>query len=63
MNMNWRKIGIFAAGVLFGTAGIKILTSKDAEKGVYKLYSCGSSGKRLCCEDYDYAAGEYGRYL
>ena len=32
MNMNWRKIGIFAAGVLFGTAGIKILTSKDAKK-------------------------------
>lgn len=24
--------GIFAAGVLFGTAGIKILTSKDAKK-------------------------------
>lgn len=32
MNVNWRKIGIFAAGVLFGTAGIKILTSKDAKK-------------------------------
>ena len=24
--------GIFAAGVLFGTAGIKILSSKDAKK-------------------------------
>lgn len=24
--------GLFAAGVLFGTAGIKILTSKDAKK-------------------------------
>ena len=32
MNMNWRKVGIFGAGVLFGTAGIKILTSKDAKK-------------------------------
>ena len=31
---NWKKTGIFAAGVLFGTAGIKILTSKDA-KNVY----------------------------
>lgn len=31
-NMNMKKTGIFAAGVLFGTAGIKILTSKDAKK-------------------------------
>lgn len=27
-----KKTGIFAAGVAFGTAGIKILTSKDAKK-------------------------------
>ena len=27
-----KNIGIFAAGVLFGTAGIKILSSKDAKK-------------------------------
>ena len=30
-----KKTGIFAAGVLFGTAGIKILSSKDAKKGPY----------------------------
>ena len=30
--MNWAKIGLFAAGVLFGTAGIKVLGSKDAKK-------------------------------
>jgi hypothetical protein len=29
---NVKKTGIFAAGVLFGTAGIKMLTSKDAKK-------------------------------
>ena len=29
-----KKTGIFAAGVLFGTAGIKVLASKDA-KNVY----------------------------
>ena len=29
-----KKTGIFAAGVAFGTAGIKILTSKDAKKSV-----------------------------
>ena len=27
-----RKIGLFAAGVLFGTAGIKLLGSRDAKK-------------------------------
>lgn len=30
--INAKKTGIFAAGVLFGTAGIKILSSKDAKK-------------------------------
>ena len=31
-SFKWDKTGLFAAGVLFGTAGIKILTSKDAKK-------------------------------
>lgn len=30
--INLKKTGIFAAGVLFGTAGIKILSSSDAKK-------------------------------
>ena len=30
--MNWKKFGAFAGGVLFGTAGLKILSSKDAKK-------------------------------
>lgn len=30
--VNWKKTGIFAAGVLFGTAGIKALSSRDAKK-------------------------------
>ena len=29
---NLKKPGLFAAGVLFGTAGIKLLSSKDAKK-------------------------------
>ncbi|MGC4019132.1 MAG: DUF6110 family protein [Muricomes sp.] len=29
---NMKKIGIFAGGVLFGTAGVKILSSRDAKK-------------------------------
>ena len=31
-NIDGKKTGIFAAGVLFGTAGIKLLSSKDAKK-------------------------------
>ncbi len=34
--IGWKKVGIFGAGVLFGTAGIKILASKDARK----VYTC-----------------------
>ena len=34
-NIDAKKSGIFAAGVLFGTAGIKILTSKDAKKSIH----------------------------
>ena len=30
--MGWGKIACFVAGSLFGTAGIKLLTSKDAKK-------------------------------
>lgn len=32
LNVNWKQTGLFAAGVAFGTAGIKILSSKDAKK-------------------------------
>lgn len=32
ISFDLKKIGIFAAGVAFGTAGIKILSSKDAKK-------------------------------
>lgn len=32
LGKNLEKIGLFAAGVLFGTAGIKILSSQDAKK-------------------------------
>ncbi|MCC8090515.1 MAG: DUF6110 family protein [Oscillospiraceae bacterium] len=29
---NWEKAALFAGGVLFGTAGIKLLASDDAKK-------------------------------
>ncbi len=37
--IDFKKTGIFAAGVLFGTAGIKLLSSKDAKK----LYTNGTA--------------------
>lgn len=32
--VDWKKVALFAGGTLFGTAGVKILASKDA-KNVY----------------------------
>ncbi len=29
---SWNKLGLFVGGVLFGTAGIQVLTSRDAKK-------------------------------
>ena len=31
-NVKWDKVGLFAGGVLFGTAGLKILGSDDAKR-------------------------------
>ena len=38
--MNWKGIGLFALGTLFGLEGIKLLTSKDAKK-VYTHCTAG----------------------
>ena len=43
MKFNLKCTGLFAAGVAFGTAGIKILSSKDAKK-VYT--ECAAAGLR-----------------
>ena len=31
-DVDFKKVGLFACGVLFGTAGIKVLSSKDAKR-------------------------------
>ena len=49
-SFKWDKTGLFAAGVLFGTAGIKFLSSKDAKK-VYTEHSSCFKSKGLCNED------------
>ena len=42
-----KKIGLFAGGVLFGTAGVKILSSKDAKK-VYTECTAAALRARDC---------------
>ena len=39
IKLNTKHSGLFAAGVVFGTAGIKVLSSKDAKK----LYTNGTA--------------------
>ena len=52
--------GLFAAGVLFGTAGIKALSSKDAKKlytnctaAVLRAKECASQRKGLIAKQKD----------
>lgn len=44
---NPKAAGLFAAGVLFGTAGIKILASKDARK-VYTQCTAAALRAKEC---------------
>ncbi len=42
---NWIKLGMFAGGVLFGTAGIKILSSRGAKKFYTGVTACALASK------------------
>ena len=59
-----KKAGLFAGGVLFGTAGVKLLSSKDAKKvyanctaAVLRAKKCIKS-KRFFDEDSNDCSGE-----
>lgn len=43
--IDWKKTGVFAAGVAFGTAGIKILSSRDAKKVYTNCTAAALRGK------------------
>ena len=49
-DLDYKKGGIFAAGVLFGTAGIKALSSKDA-KNVYTKVTAAVLRAKDCVLD------------
>lgn len=46
-DVDYKKTGIFATGLLFGTAGIKILSSKEA-KQVYTVCTAGMLRAKAC---------------
>ena len=69
----WKKLGLFAGGVLFGTAGIAILKSTDMKKaytqctaavlrGKDSVVKCGTSFKERLT-DYDCFPHEIGLFL
>ena len=43
--MNWAKVALFAGSALFGSAGIEILTSKDAKKAYVHVTAAGLRAK------------------
>lgn len=43
--IKWDKVGLFAGGVLFGTAGIKMLGSSDAKKAYVNCVAAGLRAK------------------
>ena len=53
-----KKGGIFAAGVLFGTAGIKILSSRDAKKVYTNCTAAALRAKECVMKTATYSAGK-----
>ena len=39
--LDWKKIALFAGGALFGSAGAKLLSSKDAKKAYTHITAAG----------------------
>ena len=58
-----KATGLVAAGVLLGTAGVKLPWKQRCKEIVYQLYRSSSSSKRLCDEDCDKDSGECRRHL
>lgn len=48
--MSYSKLACFVGGVLFGTAGIKLLSSKDAKKAYVQVTAAGLRAKDCVME-------------
>ncbi len=53
MNINWKKVGIFAGGTLFGSAGFKVLASDDAKKLYTNCVAAVLRGKKCVMDTVD----------
>ena len=58
----WGKLGLFAGGLLFGTAGLKILSSKDAKKLYTHTTAAVLRAKECVMNDRDHGQGERRRH-
>ena len=52
-DINWKNVGVFMSGVLFGTAGIKALTTKDAKKTYVKATAAALRARDSVMETVD----------
>ena len=52
----WKRVAVFAGGALFGSAGIRLLTSRDAKKAYSHRRGAADEGLRY--GDRDIRAGE-----
>ena len=52
-DINWKNVGVFMSGVLFGTAGIKALTTKDAKQTYVKATAAALRARDSVMETVD----------
>ena len=52
-----KKLALFLGGVVFGSAGFKVLSSKDAKKGLHSDHRCGAADEGLHHADCEQGAG------
>ena len=57
-----KKIGLFAGGVLFGTAGVKLFIQQRCEEGLHRVYGSGAARKGLRDENGHDRTGKCGGY-
>lgn len=63
IKLDKKHSGVFAAGVLFGTAGIKLLSSKDAKKVYTNCTAAVLRAKDCVMKIVSKVRGERRRYL
>ena len=60
---DWKNVAVFAGGVIFGTLGIKVLTTKDAKKVYTQATAAGLRVKDTVMETVTLAQENWGDIL